>query len=107
MPQWTFDDILVRSFRATGSALANLPGPAPTPVLSAAPISVGTEDDDEEDANDSLPAVDILEPVSVAGTGGGPMSWDVRLEEAVEVCTERKALRGEGGTEFRSGAMVL
>lgn len=63
-------------------------------------------DDEKEDVPGSLPAADTLKPVSVAGTGGGPISWDACLDEIVEVCTERKSLRGEGGTEFKSGAMA-
>jgi len=105
MPQRTFEDTSVSSLRTAGLSLTDVPGPAPTPVLSAAVVR-GVIDDDEEDVPGSLPAADTLEPMSVAGTGGGPISWDARLDETVELCTERKASRGEGGREFKSGAMA-
>lgn len=71
-------------------SLTNIPGPAPTPVLSAAVVrdEIGNV---EDDVPGSLPAADTLKPVSVAGAGGGPISRDPRLDGTVEVCTERKA----------------
>lgn len=42
------------------------------------------------------------------GAGGGGICWDGRLDVVVLGCWEEVASgRGDGGTEFRSGAMVL
>ena len=76
----------------------DIPGPAPTPVLSAIAVK-GWPDELGSMFVDSL--------ASAAGGRAGPINWEARLEDEVDGCSERKASRGEGGTEFRSGAMAL
>jgi hypothetical protein len=75
-----------------------LPGPSPTPVLS--PIPGGT-----------VPPADEGE---LNGIGGGPMTCDTRREAAGEFEMDCGAAdgpgggrgSGDGGSEFRSGAMM-
>lgn len=83
--------------RDTGEAsLMYVPGPMPTPFVSPFPCS-------EE------PALEA----GLNGTGGGPMTCDTRREDVAEEefggAADAEVVaggRGDGGTEFRSGAMV-
>ncbi len=79
-----------------------LPGPLPTPVLSPKTGRV---------------AVAGVGVIGVWGSGGGPMIWDTRRDREGDVDDGGTAVigrpdgggrgRGEGGTEFKSGAMTM
>jgi hypothetical protein len=79
-----------------------LPGPNPTPEWSPIPGDVAV-------------AV-AVEEGELNGKGGGPITWDTRRDAAGEFDTDGGAAgdavdgagrgRGDGGTEFKSGAIV-
>lgn len=101
-----------------GRGCLNGPGPVPTPVLS--PCSPGPDIivvgklpwDDDINGWAELITVDwldgkILRAGDVRGGTGGGICCEVLREEGIEVTRGDEIGRGDGGTELRSGAMIL
>ena len=86
---------------------ALIPGPVPTPVLSTTIVELLVGRVEGGACRDSLVGYERAEAGDATSAAGGLVCCEARLEEVDEVCGERTVLRGEGGTEFRSGAIVV
>jgi hypothetical protein len=108
----SFSSCRCKSAAVNGRGCLNGPGPVPTPVLSpgrypAGPLAMDVGKIGEAKGGDIWLIVlwfegRIFREGETGVRRGGCICWDVRREAVLEAPKGR----GEGGTEFRSGAMI-